>query len=199
MSTRITSFESAGYHRGSIYNAWINVTAGDTRNIIISTAYDGVCTAWLKIELPAPASAINVSFKTGDRFYGVGRVYYKLLTSIDSGYVAKTGTSGADGSFANERQYEPQSISIPSTLAAGTYYICFWAVSSNSDVFTSTLHVVGTGDYAMTITYDELQGMAEIDDGTAFAKYTIWIDNGSIWEQYAPYIDNGSSWELYGG
>ena len=73
---------------------------------------------------------------------------------------------------------------------------------TNKEVGTSNaigLRLYGLdNDYGIRITYEELNGLIYIDDGTKFNRYIVYIDNGTGWDMYMPYIDNGSSWDICG-
>lgn len=72
-----------------------------------------------------------------------------------------------------------------------TYYIMVYTMQWIVQIKSVTQHLI-------TLTYNPINSITYIDNGTAFEIYECYIDNGSTWEQYKPYIDSGTAFEAYG-
>lgn len=153
-----TSIQGAMYRQsGQSYIAWRDLSSSSV-TLIVSNVWDGVCVSWLKFTTSSPCTSIKVSFAQGTTHYNAsgGKLAYKVLSSFDSSYNSKVGSSNEDGSVSvPEYNYREISFTISKNLSAGTYYIALWSIPPVSDAFSTSVYYTSSSSVSVpvSITY----------------------------------------------
>lgn len=210
MAELITDFYARDYKNGSPnHTEWKSLED----RVTMPVGYKYSDSNWVtvfKFNLPTAAKSITFTFYCGDYTPNFNAILnYKFTTSEDENLLNSIATiSGAvatsgDGSFELKGKSSGQSlvkstVTIEKKLSAGTYYMYMWTGRTSSYPYNYYMFRIYNDEWGISATYEKVDAVVYIDNGTGFDAYEIWIDNGIEWEQYIPYIDNGSDWDECG-
>lgn len=192
-----TAISMKDYQNGTVNLDWKDISGGGGYTFTAGTSGNNWVTV-IRFTLEKACSSITFGLCTGSSTSAsAASLNYKITDAEDSTLTNATASTAAEGSFtANSNYaYSRTTLTVNRTLSAGTHYLYIWTASTSTYNYWK-IYGYGTGTYAVKITYEEIQGLVYVDDGTSWGTYEVYIDDGTSWVQCVPYVDDGSDWVM---
>ena len=177
-SIEATDWKTSGY-----LNTGCNPNYNHNRVVVIRFTLEKFAKT---VTIPIQSGSTNGSSAEKPLCYGLGND-----PEVDDSMTNASGDANALGTFYFRGTYAAQEITLHN-VEAGTKYLYIWG--RNADDYSLTN--IDASVTCSGITYEELEGLTYLGNGSEYVPYMCYIGNGESWVHVVPYCGNGTEYEL---
>ena len=193
----LKNLAAKNWYNGKVVYDWIALEDGVGSMAAGYKWAESNCVICIRLELPAAAKSITLSFCNGQGGYtGNKNLRYKITGNEDVSLENATSAIPGDGDFTlTGGDWARNSVTIQQNLSAGTHYLYIWTNDSNKTGNVMWVQWITGGKYGFIGTYEEMDNFSWIKDGGEVKPYLAAIRTGEGVKIHAPYVFVQGEWK----